>query len=183
MTGQNTPRNAVKRAVDTEILLREVRVNDRVSDRYTQAVARMNFLHSRWRKANKILDIDMLHTLGSGIIEAYNVIDHQEWRQFTAVEKCALGVWHMNLGEDMDISYHFLPSFETGWRDGLHFADELYDWTVKYESEAAVPHEKNDVYVNAYVHNQLRKLPKFAANAILSAIATEIHDPMRTALG
>lgn len=56
VTGQNNRRNAGKRAVDTEILLREVQSKDRNSMRYMQAVARMNYLHSRYRQAGKILD-------------------------------------------------------------------------------------------------------------------------------
>lgn len=62
-TGQNNRKSAGKRAVDTEILLREVPSKDRESVRYMQAVARMNYLHSRYRKAGKILNEDLLHTL------------------------------------------------------------------------------------------------------------------------
>jgi hypothetical protein len=45
VTGQNNRRNAGKRAVDTEILLREAQSQPRDSDRYTAAVARMNYLY------------------------------------------------------------------------------------------------------------------------------------------
>jgi hypothetical protein len=45
VTGQNNKRNSGKRAVDTEILLREVQSKPRDSDRYSSAVARMNFLY------------------------------------------------------------------------------------------------------------------------------------------
>lgn len=45
VTGQNNKRNSGKRAVDTEILLREVQSKPRDSDRYTSAVARMNYLY------------------------------------------------------------------------------------------------------------------------------------------
>lgn len=45
VTGQNNRRNAGKRAVDTEILLREAQSKPRDSDRYTSAVARMNYLY------------------------------------------------------------------------------------------------------------------------------------------
>lgn len=46
VTGQNNRRNAGKRAVDTEILLRESQSQPRHSDRYALAVARMNFLYA-----------------------------------------------------------------------------------------------------------------------------------------
>lgn len=45
VTGQNNKRNAGKRAVDTEILLREAQSKPRDSDRYMLAVARMNYLY------------------------------------------------------------------------------------------------------------------------------------------
>ena len=45
VTGQNNRRNAGKRAVDTEILLREAQSRPRDSDRYATAVARMNYLY------------------------------------------------------------------------------------------------------------------------------------------
>jgi hypothetical protein len=44
VTGQNTTRNAGKRSVDTEIILRESQSQHRDTDRYAAAVARMNYL-------------------------------------------------------------------------------------------------------------------------------------------
>jgi hypothetical protein len=44
VTGQNTRRNAGKRSVDTEVLLRESQSQPRDSERYAMAVARMNYL-------------------------------------------------------------------------------------------------------------------------------------------
>lgn len=44
VTGQNTVRNAGRRSIDTEILLREAQSQYRDSDRYAAAVARMNYL-------------------------------------------------------------------------------------------------------------------------------------------
>lgn len=48
VTGQNNRRNAGKRAVDTEILLRESQSQRRDSDRYATAVARMNYLYVQY---------------------------------------------------------------------------------------------------------------------------------------
>ncbi|OTB08304.1 hypothetical protein M426DRAFT_263555 [Hypoxylon sp. CI-4A] len=113
-TGQNTRRNAGKRSVDTEILLRESQSKFRDSDRYATAVARMNYLHSRYRRANKITDPDLLHTLGDGLAEILTVVGRDEWRQLTDAEKCAVGVFHKNLGEDMRIPLDPLPSSASG---------------------------------------------------------------------
>src|SRR5689334_23375503 len=96
VTGQNNVKNAGKRAVDTEILLRESQTQPRDSERYMDAIARMNYLHARYRKAGKILDEDLLHTLGDGALEILHVIDREEWRKLTDVEKCAVGIFHRN---------------------------------------------------------------------------------------
>lgn len=50
--------------MDTNIILMEAQTNDVDSNRHLKAVARMNYLHGRYRKAGKILDDNMLHTLG-----------------------------------------------------------------------------------------------------------------------
>jgi hypothetical protein len=81
VTGQNNIRNAGRRAVDTEILLRESQTQPRDSERYMDAVARMNYLHARYRKARKILNTDLLHTLGDGALEILHVIDNQRCQQ------------------------------------------------------------------------------------------------------
>ncbi|KXH49473.1 hypothetical protein CSIM01_03761 [Colletotrichum simmondsii] len=144
VTGQNNKRNAGKRSVDTEILLREMQSKARDSDRYAMSVARMNFLHARYRRANKITDPDLLHTLGDGLAEIINVVNRDEWRKLTDVEVCAIGIFHKNLGEDMGIPFDLLPSCKEGWRNGLHFAMELKNWTIQYEQEVCKPVPTND---------------------------------------
>lgn len=144
VTGQNNRKNSGKRGVDTEILLREVQSNPRNSNRYMQVIARMNYLHSRYRQAGKILDTDMLHTLGTNAVGIFRIVDGSEWRGLTGVEKCAVGVFHKNLGDDMLTSSKDLPSCDVGWRDGIHFAKELLDWTMQYEEMVANPVATND---------------------------------------
>lgn len=182
VTGQNNRKNAGKRAVDTEILLREVQSKDRQSTRYMQAVARMNYLHSRFRKAGKILDEDMLHTLGSAVVELFRVVDEEEWRTLSEVEKCAIGVFHKNLGEDMEIPYTLLPSSQVGWDNGLHFADELRDWTIQYESAVATPVPTNDQYVRVYVDSATSKMPGMVTTLLRKIIGSDLDDTMRTSL-
>ncbi|PYH85233.1 hypothetical protein BO82DRAFT_371673 [Aspergillus uvarum CBS 121591] len=182
VTGQNNKRNSGKRAVDTEILLREAQSQPRNSDRYSTAVARMNYLHARYRKANKITDPDLLHTLGDGLAEILNVIDRDEWRKLADVEKCALGVFHKNLGEDMGIPFAPLASSHEGWRDGLHFAMELRDWTIRYEEEVARPVATNDQYVRVYVDAAMAGLPSFVTMTVRKILAADLDEVMRTSL-
>ncbi|KAK1148904.1 hypothetical protein N8T08_007576 [Aspergillus melleus] len=180
VTGQNNRRNAGKRAVDTEILLRESQSQPRDSDRYASAVARMNYLHARYRRANKITDDDLLHTLGDGLAEILNVVEREEWRQLTDVEKCALGIFHKNLGEDMGIPFDVLPSNAQGWEDGLHFALELSKWTVHYEEKVARPTATNDQYVRVYVDSAL---PGFLKTVVRQMLGADLDNLMRTSLG
>ncbi|KAG2421744.1 hypothetical protein HFD88_005720 [Aspergillus terreus] len=180
VTGQNTRRNAGKRAVDTEILLRESQSQPRDSDRYASAVARMNYLHARYRRAGKIADNDLLHTLGDGLAEILTVVEREEWRALTDVEKCALGIFHKTLGEDMGIPFDSLPSSAEGWKDGLHFALELRKWTIDYEAEVARLTAANDQYVRVYVDSAL---PGFLKAAVRQMLGADLDDVMRTSLG
>lgn len=181
-TGQNIRKTAGKRAVDTEILLREVQSKDRQSIRYMQAVARMNYLHSRYRKAGKILDADLLHTLGSAVVELFWIVDRKEWRPLSEVEKCAIGIFYKNLGEDMEIPYTLLPSSQTGWDNGLHFTEELRDWTIRYEDEVAKPQPTNDQYVRVYVDSVTSSMPKIATTTLRKVISSDLDDTMRASL-
>ncbi|KAF4156841.1 hypothetical protein CNMCM8927_004468 [Aspergillus lentulus] len=180
VTGQNNRRNAGRRAVDTEVLLRESQSQPRDSDRYAAAVARMNYLHARYRRANKITDDDLLHTLGDGLAEILNVIEREEWRKLTDFEICALGIFHKNLGEDMGIPFDALPSSAEGWKDGLHFALELRNWTIHYEEEVARPTATNDQYVRVYVDSAL---PGFVKPVVRQMLGADLDDIMRTSLG
>ncbi|RYP93702.1 hypothetical protein DL770_000233 [Monosporascus sp. CRB-9-2] len=182
VTGQNNLKNGGKRAVDTEILLRESQTQPRDTERYMNAVARMNYLHTRYRKAGKILDEDLLHTLGDGALEILHVIDSEEWRKLTDVEKCAVGVFHRNLGEDMEIPFTPLKSSETGWRDGLHFVAELIEWTKEYEKQVAKPTVTGDQYVRVYVDSVTKGMPKAVTTFFRKVVGSDLDETMRASL-
>jgi len=67
VTGQNNKRNSGKRAVDTEILLRESQSQPRDSDRYMRAVARMNYLYVNG--IAKLIQLSMSYATNIIIIE------------------------------------------------------------------------------------------------------------------
>lgn len=182
VTGQNNAKNAGKRAVDTEILIREVQSNQRDSERYQQSVARMNYFHQRYRQAGKILDEDLLHTLGDNVVEILRIVEGSEWRQLSDVELCAIGIFHKNLGEDMLIPFTSLPSSQQGWEDGLHFAMELRDWTIAYEKRAAQPSATNDQYVRVYVDGATERLPRAITTFLRKMLGYELDDTMRKSL-
>jgi hypothetical protein len=138
--------------------------------------------HDRYRRASKITDNDLLHTLGDGLAEILNVVEREEWRNLTDVEKCALGIFHKNLGEDMGIPFDPLPSKANGWKDGLHFAVELRDWTVRYEREVAKPTAMNEQYVRVYVDSALSSLPNFIRTTVRQMLGADLDNVMRTSL-
>lgn len=182
VTGQNNHRNAGKRAVDTEILLREVQTKPRDSKRYMNAVARMNYLHARYRKAGKILDEDLLHTLGDGAAEILHFVDGDEWRKLSDVEKCAIGIFHKNLGEDMVIPFAYLKSSAVGWEDGVHFLEELVEWTLDYERRVAKPTATNDQYVRVYVDSAFEYMPRSVCALFRKMLGFTLDDLMRESL-
>ncbi|KIW78408.1 hypothetical protein Z517_08244 [Fonsecaea pedrosoi CBS 271.37] len=182
-TGQNNPKNATKRAVDTNILLLETQTNPVTSDRHFQAIARINYLHARYRATGKILDEDMLHTLGDGLAEIVRWVNDYEWRRLNDVEVCALGVWHMALGEAMEIPYTMLPSCEEGWENGLHFAREMMAWTLAYEAKVAINTPNNSAFVNNYFETKAGKLPSVVKPLIKQMLAVDIDPTMRRSMG
>ncbi|CAF9921188.1 MAG: hypothetical protein HETSPECPRED_004458 [Heterodermia speciosa] len=114
-TGQLKSREtASKRAADTGVLLLEFGLNKPTSERAIEAVARMNYLHSRYQKAGKISNDDLLYTLGIFALEPSRWINRYEWRCMTDVEMCACGTYWKNMGDAMEISYSKLRSSANG---------------------------------------------------------------------
>lgn len=82
----------------------------------------------------------------------------------------------------MGIPFNPLPSNNDGWRDGLHFAVELKDWTVSYEEEAAKPVATNDRYVRVYVDSAMSSFPSFVRTTVRKMLGSNLDDVMRTSL-
>lgn len=124
----------------------------------------------------------MLHTLGDGLSEIFKVIEREEWRPLTNTEKCAVGILFRNIGDDMQIPFDLLPS-DNRWRNGLHFANELRDWTRAYEERVARLTQTNEQYVRAYVDSAVDSLPSFVGATLKGKLATEPDEVMMTSLG
>jgi hypothetical protein len=50
----------------------------------------MNYLHSRYQKAGKISNDDMLYTLSLFVLEVKRWVGLYEWRSLTPLEICAM---------------------------------------------------------------------------------------------
>jgi hypothetical protein len=85
----------------------------------------------------------MLYELSLFALEPIRFIDTYEWRKLSELEKCALGTYWKSMGDSLKISYEALPSYKTGFRDGLHWLEEIDEWREEYEAEKMVPDQKN----------------------------------------
>jgi ER-bound oxygenase mpaB/B'/Rubber oxygenase, catalytic domain len=132
-----------KRAADTGVILTEVVLHHPSNERAIDGIARMNYLHARYRKSGKILNHDMLYTLSLFALEPIRWTSLFEWRELTNLERCAIGTYWRNMGDSMEISFSALASYNKGWKDGLHFLDDLEEWSKAYEIKHMLPAESN----------------------------------------
>ncbi|TGJ79750.1 hypothetical protein E0Z10_g9019 [Xylaria hypoxylon] len=95
------------------------------------AIDRVNHVHSIYRPS----DDDLLYVLSLFTLETLRWIDRFEWRCLTAEERCALATLWKALGEELRIPFDKLPSSRDGFRDPLHWLEELEDWGCQYEEK------------------------------------------------
>lgn len=171
-----------KRAADTAALLTEIVLNKPGSVRNLDAIARMNWLHERYRRAGKIKDEDMLYTLSLFVLEPVRWTERFEWRTLSDLERCALAVYWKNLGEVMDIPYDALPSAKSGWQDGLHWLEELEAWSKAYDVENTVPNEHNKTLALATLKIGLTNVPRIFHGVGLRFVAALLDQRLRRAM-
>ncbi|OAP64973.1 hypothetical protein AYL99_00945 [Fonsecaea erecta] len=149
-----------KRLADTGVLMFEIEGSLPSSIRWLQAVARTNRIHDTYRRAGKISEEDMLYTLSLFAGEPLRWISRYEWREFTPMEKAAIGTFWKGVGDAMHVDYAALPSCDQGWEDGAHWLDEILLWGEAYEQTAMVPHENNHKLACASLNYILWPVPK-----------------------
>ncbi|KAI1905751.1 hypothetical protein LOZ12_006781 [Ophidiomyces ophidiicola] len=152
--------SATKRYADTAVLIAEFMGNPPSSPRSRDGIARMNYIHSMYRKSGKILDDDMMYTLSLFALEPIRWIDRYEWRSLTDLEKCALGTFWKSVGDAMEINYGKLPSSTTGFKDGLQWLEEIEAWSQAYEIKYMVPHVDNNRVAEETVEILLWTVPR-----------------------
>jgi hypothetical protein len=100
----------------------------------------------------------------------------------TTLERCAFGVFNKSVGDAMQIDYGALPSGQAGFRDGLHFYDELEAWKDAYEADKMVPDVKNYQTANETTKLLLLPLPGWAKGAGRNAVAAVMDPRLRRAV-
>ena len=152
------------------MLLLEFALNEPTSERATQAIARMNYIHAGYQKSGKISNNDLLYTLSLFALEPGRWVNRYEWRSLTDLEQCACGTYWKSMGDVMSISYNELPSFEEGWKDGLQWLKEVEDWSLEYEGEYMVPAATNKLLADSFLEILCLNLP------------TSLHSPCKEML-
>ena len=142
----------------------------------------MNFLHSRYRKSGKIKDDDLLYTLSTFALEPSKWINQYEWRSMTDLEMCACGTFWKNMGDAMEISYTKLSSSVKGWQDGLHWLNELKEWSDEYEKVHMVPADANKQLADAQIDNLLPKFPAKYRDPCKQMVVALLGDRLRQSM-
>ncbi|MCJ1362835.1 hypothetical protein MMC16_001941 [Acarospora aff. strigata] len=177
-----TSETASKRTADTGVLLLEFALNKPSSDRTIQAIARMNYLHSQYQKSGKITDSDMLYTLSLFALEPTRWIDRYEWRNLTALELCASGTFWKAMGDAMKIPYDALPSCKNGWKDGLHWLEEVKEWSLRYEEAYMIPADTNRRLAESHLNLLFINLPVGLMDIGKRIVTVFLDDRLRKAM-
>ncbi|PGH11082.1 hypothetical protein AJ80_07270 [Polytolypa hystricis UAMH7299] len=178
----STRENSMKRYADTGVLIAEFVGNPPSSARTHEAIARMNYLHNGYRMSGKILDDDMLYTLSLFAVEPVRWTKEYEWREFTDMEKCALGTFWKSIGDAMEISYEKLPSGKKGFKDGLQWLEEITEWSLAYETKAMVPDITNKETADQTVRVLLWDIPRLMRPLARNMVLFAMDERLRTAM-
>jgi hypothetical protein len=152
------------------------------SQRAIDGIARMNYLHGLYRKSGKISDEDMLYTLSLFLLEPIRWTQRFEWRALADVERCAMGTYWRFMGEAMEIPFTALKSHKSGWEDGLHFLEELEEWSLAYQADHMVPAESNKEVAKGTIDIGLYVVPKWLQPAGLEFVSSLLEPKLRRAM-
>jgi hypothetical protein len=155
---------------------------DPTSERAQTAIARTKFLHTGYRSSGKILESDMLYTLSLFALEPIRFIAMFEWRELSDLEQCAIGTYWKSLGDALDISFAVLPSGPHGFKDGLHFLEELREWSVKYEMDYMKPTPQNKEVAEKTMDVLLYAVPKVLRPIGVNFASCVMDDRLREAM-
>ncbi|CZT05072.1 uncharacterized protein RAG0_11314 [Rhynchosporium agropyri] len=177
----STPENASKRYADTGVLIQEFSGHHPKSERVLKALARMNYIHSRYQKAGKISNADLLYTLSVFITEPVGWIDKYEWRCMNDLEICAIATFWKSIGDAMGIQYtgHLARS---EWTDGLDFYQDIKTWAGNYEAEYMLPAKSNKATADELVPLILFYVPTSLRNAGTNMVGVLMSDRLRASM-
>lgn len=150
----------------------------------------------------------MLYTLAVLALEPKRWIEQYEWRKLNEMELCAcklaqpqrllrtfrvlrvvvndavwlVGTFWKSAGDAMGISYECLPSYKSGFTDGLHWLDELAIWVEAFESQHMVPDTNCNLVADHTTDLLNYTLPKPLHNAGKKCITVLLDERLRKAM-
>lgn len=130
----------------------ELIARDWTDPRSAIAIARINYLHGRWR--SKVSNDDLLYTASLFVLEPIDWCARYEWRPFTPLEQEALFTVWRHASRCMGI---------TGFPDTLA---ELRSWAESYEKAHMVYEPSN------------QQVAKYTVDLLLYAIPKALHGPL-----
>lgn len=161
----------------------EITMNKPECPRSIEAIARVNFLHDRWRKAGKISNDDLLYTLSLFALEPVRWTARYEWRDLTMLEKNAMAMFWRDLGKEMEISYDCLIPHMAEKNDAIAWLDALQVWSINYQEKYMVYAVPNEKLAHANVHLLLLDLPKWSHSFVFAQLRCLMETQLRHAMG
>ena len=86
------------------------------------------------------------------------------------------------MGDAMVIPYNELPSCKTGWRDGLHWLEEIKEWSLKYEEANMVPAATNQKLADSHMDILFFNLPSRFITIGQKIVAVFLGERLRRAM-
>lgn len=124
----------------------------------------------------------MLYTLSLFATQPIRFVELYEWRGLSELEKCAIGTFWKSIGDGLGISYQGLPSGRVGFRDGLHWLEEITAWSLRYEEKCMVPDIKNRETADQTTAVLLYMLPRVLAPVGLYFVSFMMDERLRRAM-
>ncbi|KAL5507507.1 hypothetical protein ACEPAH_6963 [Sanghuangporus vaninii] len=176
----STAENVSKRYADTAVLISTwtscpivdlTRMNlkkEGADPRHAIAIARTNWLHSRWPN---IKNEDFIYTMSLFVLEPIRWARLYGWRELLPIEQEAFFILWKEIGHRLNI------------RDIPETLQDLIDWTEKYEETAMVPAQSNyevGQYTLDYILSNFTE--RFGVRKIMRQISLCLIEPrVRTA--
>lgn len=148
----------------------------------SQAVGRINFLHSPYIKSGKILNQDLLYVLCGSLAEPIRFIGLWEWRALDDMEVAALGTFWKYIGEMMNIDF----KAEIGkdeWTDGVEFVEDLAAWAAEYEIHHMRPAPEVKRLGKILIDLLLSAYPSFMQPFVHKVVLVLLGERLRHAFG
>ena len=164
------------------VLIGEFLIHPPEDVRSAKATCRMNCIHQYYQQREQISNDDMLYTLGLLASFPIEWVARHEWRRLNDLEQCAMGTFWKGMGEDMGIEYSPLPSATSGWKDGLHWLEEISAWSRDYRLEHMQADPRNRIVASSAMEVVLGTTPPLLRPLARSCLLTALDDPLRSAL-